>query len=145
MVDVTSWMTSSGLFAAHITGNLVVGAADLLRGVLPSLAALLAVVVFIVAAALTNLLAKRLGSNQRSVLWPLLLLQTVLLTLSALLDALGKPTLVPHSLITLLVGISAVAAMAVQNALLHLTRKQAPTTAVMTDNLVVATLALTDL
>src|SRR5580698_8560940 len=47
-VDVISFLGLGGLFAAHITGNLVVLAAHLVTGRVASLAAILSVPVFIV-------------------------------------------------------------------------------------------------
>ena len=60
MVDVIGFL-SFGLFTAHVTGNLVVIAALLVRGGPPNVAAILAVPVFIVAVAGAWLIAKASG------------------------------------------------------------------------------------
>ncbi len=57
MVDVIGFL-SLGLFTAHVTGNLVVIAALLVRGGPPKMAEILAVPVFIVAVAAVWLIAK---------------------------------------------------------------------------------------
>src|SRR6267378_789144 len=57
MVDVIGFLTL-GLFTAHVTGNLVVIAALLVRGGPPRMAQILAVPVFIVAVAAVWLFAK---------------------------------------------------------------------------------------
>src|SRR5215472_674427 len=60
MVDVISFV-SFKLFTAHVTGNLVVIAALLVRGGPPNLAQILAVPVFVLAVAGVWLIAKRLS------------------------------------------------------------------------------------
>jgi hypothetical protein len=75
----------------------------------------------------------------------LLFEQFLLLACAFALAAANGPSTNPNSLAALLVGMFSVTAMAVQNALLHLVRKQAPSTAVMTGNIVVSTLALIDM
>src|SRR5271156_7234068 len=78
-VDVISFLGLGGLFAAHITGNLVVLAAHLVTGRVASLAAILSVPVFIVVLGLTRLTAAALEEARHCPLQPLLALQFVLL------------------------------------------------------------------
>ena len=78
MVDVISFV-SLKLFTAHITGNLVVIAALLVRGGPPNLAQILAVPVFILAVAGVWLIAKRLNKRGPGLARPLLLVQFLLL------------------------------------------------------------------
>ena len=146
MVDVTGWLLLNGLFTAHITGNLVVGVADVVRGGHPSVAQTLAIPVFIVAVALANALAKRFGTCTRATRIWLLSIQTVLLCLTQCVSLVALwSDFPPEKWLSLLEGMLAVGAMAVQNALVHVTRKKVPTTAVMTGNIVVATIALMDI
>src|ERR1700723_389241 len=69
-VDVISFLGLGGLFAAHITGNLVVLAAHLVTGRPASLAAILSVPVFIVGLGLTRLPAAALEEARHCPLQP---------------------------------------------------------------------------
>jgi uncharacterized membrane protein YoaK (UPF0700 family) len=142
MVDVTSFVLLNGLFAAHITGNVVVLAADVATHQRLRPTAVLAVVVFI---AVTAALTAAVDSSTRapyqwasSFLW----MQFGLLSATAAAAiALDRPARDGLGLQTV-VAVLAVAAMACQNALLHLTFKRAASTAVMTGNIVASTVAL---
>jgi hypothetical protein len=78
-VDVISFLGLGGLFAAHITGNLVILAAHIVTGRVASLALILSVPVFIAVLALTRLVAAGLEETGHGSLRPLLALQFVLL------------------------------------------------------------------
>src|SRR5947207_8213365 len=78
MVDVIGFL-SLGLFTAHVTGNLVVIAALLVRGGPPNMAQILAVPVFIVAVAAVWLIAKASERRGPALVRPLLLVQFLLL------------------------------------------------------------------
>jgi Protein of unknown function (DUF1275) len=78
-VDVISFLGLGGLFAAHITGNLVILAAHIVTGRAASLALILSVPVFITVLALTRLVAAGLEETGHGSLRPLLALQFVLL------------------------------------------------------------------
>src|SRR5260370_18542622 len=88
MVDVIGFL-SLGLFTAHVTGNLVVIAALLVRGGPPNIAQVLAVPVFMAAVAAVWLIAK--ASNRRG-------------------PALAKPLLALHFLLRICVLIFSVVA-----------------------------------
>src|ERR1700722_11947830 len=62
-VDVISFLGLGGLFAAHITGNLVVLAAHVATGRAASLASILSVPVFIAVLGLTRLSAAGVGKT----------------------------------------------------------------------------------
>jgi uncharacterized membrane protein YoaK (UPF0700 family) len=145
IADVTSWLTLSGLFSAHITGNLVIAMADWIRGELPRASQILAIPIFIMGVVFARLSAQIFGVRRGATIKLLLFEQFLLLACAFALAAANGPSTNPNSLAALLVGMFAVTAMAVQNALLHLVRKQAPSTAVMTGNIVVSTLALIDM
>src|ERR1700678_4681645 len=70
-VDVISFLGLGGLFAAHITGNLVVLAAHIVTGRVATLASILSVPVFIAVLALTRLAAAGLERLCRPPLQPL--------------------------------------------------------------------------
>jgi uncharacterized membrane protein YoaK (UPF0700 family) len=124
-----------GLFNAHITGNLVLLAAHLVARGTADTTLILSVPVFIAVLALTRLLVAGFESFQVRSLVPLLLLQFLLLGgLFALCGTSAHP-LNPRAGSTLVAGQLGVAAMAVHAALVQLSLKGAPPTAVMTTNI----------
>lgn len=145
VTDVTSWLLLGGFFSAHVTGNLVVIAADVVRGTLPDLASILAVPVFIVATLAATLVARRFGAHTPATNRLLLGVQAVFLIAAAVLSFTAQASAHPKSGIAVLIGMLAVCAMAAQNAYLHLVPDRALSTAVMTGNLVAATIAVTDI
>jgi uncharacterized membrane protein YoaK (UPF0700 family) len=133
--DVISFLGLGGLFVAHITGNLAILAAHLVTGSSGSVALLLSVPVFILALALTRLLAAGLDAAGLATLRPLLLLQFLLLAGFLALAVAGGSHPDPNATSAIGAGMLGVAAMAVQNALVQLSLRGAPPTAVMTSNL----------
>lgn len=129
LADCLGWMLLNGSFTAHITGNLVVIAADAARGRSASAAALLAIPAFVLVTAAATLLSVRVRDELTVQRW-LLGGQTLLLIAAAVAGS-GTATL-----------LTAVCAMALQNVLLHLLFSPAPSTAVMTGNVVAATIAV---
>ena len=145
MVDVTSWLTLGELFAAHVTGNMVTICATIAKGQLPHLIQILAIPLFVVGAIGSDLLSRWLGGLRIRQVRGLLLAQAAFLVCACTIAGATYPMESPQSLSANIVGASAVLAMSVQNALVRLSYKQAPTTAIMTGNLVVVTLALMSL
>ena len=144
MVDLTSFLTLGNLFAAHITGNLVVIGALLVRHGMINPAQILAIPVFILAVAGVWLLARISGKRGPGLLRPLLLVQFLLLTCVLIFSFITKPSTNPHGLMASIAAMMAVSAMACQFALLRLALPVAPSTAVMTGNLTNAVLSLVD-
>jgi len=143
MVDVIGFL-SLGLFTAHVTGNLVVIAALLVRGGPPNIAQVLAVPVFMAAVATVWSIAK--ASNRRGpALAKLLLAVHFLLLICVLIFSLvHDPAVDPHGLMATIAAMMAVSAMACQFSLLRLAVPGAPSTAVMTGNLTSGVLSLLD-
>jgi uncharacterized membrane protein YoaK (UPF0700 family) len=133
--DVISFLGLGGLFVAHITGNLVLLAAHLVTGTRVGLALLLALPLFILVLGLTRLLTAGLEAIGVASLQPLLLLQFLLLAGFLALGVAAGPHVDPNAAIAILAGMLGVAAMAVQNALVQLSLRGAPPTAVMTTNI----------
>jgi uncharacterized membrane protein YoaK (UPF0700 family) len=131
-VDVICFLGLGGLFAAHITGNLVVLAAHIATGKATPLAPILSVPVFIALLGLTRLVAAGLEETRHETLRPLLGLQFVLLVSFLVVRVAAGSGLDPAAPIAILAGMLAVAAMAVQNALVQISMVGAPATAVMT-------------
>jgi len=143
MVDVIGFL-SLGLFTAHITGNLVVIAALLVRGGPPNLAQVLAVPVFVIAVAAVWRIAKALKRRGPALARPLLLLHFLLLTCVLIFSVIYSPAVNPHGWMSVVIAMIAVSAMACQFALLRVSFPVAPSTAVMTGNLTNAALSLLD-
>ena len=144
MVDVTGLLTF-GIFTAHITGNIVVIAALIVRHNRVNPAQIIAIPVFILAVAATWLIAKASGRRGIGLMRPLLLTQFLLITCLLIFSVITKPSADPHGLTATIAAMIAVTAMACQSALLRLALPVAPSTGAMTGNLTNAVLALVDL
>jgi uncharacterized membrane protein YoaK (UPF0700 family) len=138
-VDIISFLGLGGLFTAHITGNIVVLAGKLVAGEQAPAAYLIAVPMFMVALALTKLLAAGLERIRVGSLLPLLLLQFLLLSAFFAICSITGPV-DPDAAIMVVAGMLGVSAMAVQNAFVRISLRGAPATAVMTTNLTVFTM-----
>src|SRR5882762_5213877 len=134
-VDAIGFLGLGGLFTAHVTGNLVILAAHLVSGSGAPVASMLSVPVFVAALGLTRLLAGALTRIGFASLRPLLLLQLLLLSGFLGLCISAGPRIDPGAPIAILAGMLGVSAMAVQNALVQVSLKGAPSTAVMTTNI----------
>ena len=143
-VDVISFLTLK-IFAAHITGNLVLIAALIVGGRKPNLDQDLAIPVFIIATATVWLIAKTSGSRGLHLARLLLLIQFALLTAVLVISLQCRPSTSPKGLLFTVDAMTAISAMACQFALLRIIMPNAPSTAVMTGNLSSSTLALLDI
>src|SRR2546427_3632533 len=144
MVDVIGFLSLGKLFTAHVTGNLVVIAALLVRGGPPNMAQILAVPVFIGTIGAVWLIAKAFDRRGPALARPLLLVQFLLLTCVLILSLIYSPTIHPHGWMSVVIAMIAVSAMACQFALLRLSVPGAPSPAVMTGHLTNAALSLLD-
>jgi uncharacterized membrane protein YoaK (UPF0700 family) len=134
-VDAIGFLGLGGLFTAHVTGNLVILAAHLVSGGETAVAPMLSVPVFVAALGLTKLLAGALERIGLGTLRSFLLLQLLLLVGFLVLGISAGPRIDPDAPIVVLAGMLGVSAMAVQNALVQISLKGAPSTAVMTTNI----------
>ena len=134
-VDVIGFLGLDGLFTAHITGNLVILAAHIASGGSAALAPMLSVPVFIAVLAASRLLASGLEAFGIASLKPFLALQLLLLAGFFVLCADPAASLAPDSARAIVAGMLGVSAMAVQNALVQISLRGAPATAVMTSNI----------
>jgi uncharacterized membrane protein YoaK (UPF0700 family) len=141
MVDLTGFLTLGNVFTAHITGNLVVIAALVVRGGRINVTQILAIPVFVFAVAATWMLARMSGMRGQVLLRLLLSVQFLLLVVVFIFSAITKPSAAPHGMTAVIAAMMAVSAMACQFALLRLVWPVAPSTAVMTGNLTNATLS----
>ncbi len=145
MVDVAGYMSLGHVFTAHITGNLVVIAANFVSHAPINPVQVIAIPVFVLAVAAVWLLASAWGRDRPHLLTLLLTLHFVLLAGVLLCGVSTHSFSSPDDFTSGLTAMIAVSAMACQFALLRLGLPQAPSTAVMTGNLANAVLALLDL
>jgi uncharacterized membrane protein YoaK (UPF0700 family) len=143
MVDVIGFL-SLGIFTAHVTGNIVVIGALVVRHNRVNPAQILAIPVFTIAVAATWLVARASSRGGIGLMRSLLLIQFLLITCVLIFSAVTKPSADPNGLMATIAAMIAVTAMGCQFALLRLTLPVAPSTAVMTGNLTNAVLAIVD-
>ena len=132
--DIITFIGLGGLFSAHITGNLVVLIAHVVAGEHAPISYILSIPVFVAALAATTLLAALLGRAGVASLRPLLILQLLLLSGCFLICVAGDVRIDSTDGKGLIAGMMAVSAMAVQNAIVQVSIKGMPATAVMTTN-----------
>jgi uncharacterized membrane protein YoaK (UPF0700 family) len=143
MVDVIGFLTL-GLFTAHVTGNLVVIAALIVRGGPPKLALILAVPVFMIGVAAVWLIAKLSQRRGPALIRPLIMVHFLLLAAVLIFSVSKDPASNRNGWAAVVAAMIAVSAMACQFALLRLAIPGAPSTAVMTGNLTSGVLSLLD-
>jgi uncharacterized membrane protein YoaK (UPF0700 family) len=134
-VDAISLLGLGGLFTAHVTGNLVVLVAHLATGSRAPVANILSVPVFVATLGLIRLLAGVLERIGFASLQPLLLVQLLLLAGSLALCASAGARVDPYATRAIVAGLLGISAMAVQNALVQISLRGVPSTAVMTTNI----------
>jgi uncharacterized membrane protein YoaK (UPF0700 family) len=145
MVDLTGFFSLGHVFAAHVTGNLVMAAADAVHGGPFNLAQALAIPVFMLAVAAVWLIARASRRRGPSLARLLLWVHSLLLAAILIFSVAAKPSADPHGLAAGIAVMIAVSAMACQYALLRLAIPGAISTAVMTGNLTNAVLSSMDL
>ena len=144
MVDLTGFFTLGHVFTAHVTGNLVVAAADAVHGGPFNPAQALAIPVFMLAVAAAWLIAEISHRRGASLARLLLVVQFVLLVVLMIFSVIAKPSAAPYGVTAGVAVMIAVAAVACQYALLRLAIPGAISTAVMTGNLTNLVLGLID-
>src|SRR6266404_7673633 len=92
MVDLIGFFTLGNIFTAHITGNLVVAAAAVVRGGPTNLAQVLAIPVFMLELAAVWLAARASGRTAQGLARLLLSVQCLLLTAVLIFSVLTKPS-----------------------------------------------------
>jgi len=143
MSDVIGYL-SFKVFTAHITGNIVIIVASMVRGGPPNVGEVLAVPVFMIAIACVWGIAKVFGGRGKALARLLLFLQLGLFALVLLISAVYNPEANPQGVLAIVTPLIAVSAIASQYALLRLTIPGAPSTAVMTGNTTSLILSLLD-
>jgi uncharacterized membrane protein YoaK (UPF0700 family) len=130
-VDTVGYLCLQGLFTAHVTGNFVTIGAALVLGTSGVVAKLLALPVFCIMIIVTRLVSFKLPAP-----WPILetmlALQLLLLLIAAILAIAMNPFINGDGALAIIVGMTLVAAMAIQNAANRIHLGGAPPTTIMT-------------
>lgn len=116
-VDTLGFLSLSGLFTAHVTGNFVTLGATAALGLGGALSKLLALPVFCLVVFLSRLVCLKLKDAGHSPIRPMLLVKLALFTGIAIYAVYHGPFHAEESTVTLLVGMALVSAMAIQNGL----------------------------
>jgi uncharacterized membrane protein YoaK (UPF0700 family) len=142
MVDVLGYFSLGNLFTAHVTGNIVVIAATLVRGGAINTPQVLAVPVFIVAIGVVWLVAKLSDWRGQQLLRPLLIGQLLLLAGALVVAVAFHVVTNPNGSMTSVAAVIATSAMACQFAMIRMAVPGAPSAAVMTGNLTYTVLSV---
>jgi uncharacterized membrane protein YoaK (UPF0700 family) len=130
-VDTIGYLSLQGLFTAHVTGNFVTIGAALVFGTSGVVAKLLALPVFCIVIMVTRLVSFNLPAR-----WPvletILTLKVLLLLVAAVLAIAMGPFATGDGAPAIIVGMTLVSAMAIQNAVHRIHLGAAPPTTLMT-------------
>jgi len=130
-VDTVGYLSLQGLFTAHVTGNFVTIGAALVFGTSGLVAKLLALPVFCIVIIVTRLISLNLPAR-----WPaletMLSVKLLLLLIAAVLAIAHGPFATGDGAPAIMVGMTLVAAMAIQNAAHRIHMGAAPPTTLMT-------------
>jgi uncharacterized membrane protein YoaK (UPF0700 family) len=130
-VDTVGYLSLQGLFTAHVTGNFVTIGAALVFGTSGVVAKLLALPVFCLVIIVTRLLSFHLPAR-----WPvletMLTLKLLLLLSAAVLAIAMGPFASSDGAAAIIMGMTLVSAMAIQNAVHRIHLGTAPPTTLMT-------------
>ncbi|WP_018389491.1 YoaK family protein [Ancylobacter sp. FA202] len=142
-VDTAGFVTLHGLFTAHVTGNIVTFAAALAEGHMPSLSKIIAVPVFCFVVVAARLVSRWLVTRGYDDFRILMAAKLILLAHAALVAIqLGAP-LAADTPNAIMMGMTLVSAMALQNALHRTHLTDAPPSTVMTGTITQLLLDLT--
>lgn len=145
-VDVVGFTALFGLLTAHVTGNFVMIGIELSSPTAHVLLAkILALPTFVLAAAGTRISESRLVRKNRQPVPALLFAECILLATFMGLAYLSLPIRNADAPVAVLAGLSAVAAMGIQNALARTALADFGTTTVMTGNTTQLVIDLVDL
>lgn len=143
--DTSGFLALKGLFAAHVTGNFVTLGASLVFGTSGALTKTLALPMFCVVVLLSRLLAYRLRAWRWPVFGTLVVLQILLLIACAGLAVWAGPFDDLNAWPALLMGMTLVAAMALQNATYRTHLAHTPPSTIMTGTTTQLMLDLADI
>ncbi|WP_026282707.1 YoaK family protein [Rhizobium sp. 2MFCol3.1] len=144
-IDTLGFLSLSGLFTAHVTGNFVTLGATAALGLGGALSKLLALPVFCIVVFVSRLICLKLQGVGRSPIRPMLVAKLVLLTAVAIYALYHGPFHGEENTMTLIVALTLVSAMAIQNGLHRAHLPKAPPSTLMTGTTTQIMLDLADL
>ena len=144
-VDSYTYLALFGLFAAQVTGSFVIAGAEFVRHDAGVAGKLLAIVTFVVAAAITAALIALARDRGRAPMPWMLALEAVLLLAFVAIVLLGPHIAGATDWHGIVAGLFAASAMGAQSVLVRLLMKGIPQTNVMTGNMTQLGIAITDL
>jgi uncharacterized membrane protein YoaK (UPF0700 family) len=144
-VDSYTYLALFGLFAAQVTGSFVIAGAELVRHDAGVAGKLLAIVAFVVAAAITAALIGLVRDRGRAPMPWMLALEALLLAVFVAIVLLGPNIAGAADWHGIVAGLFAASAMGAQSVLVRLLMKGIPQTNVMTGNMTQLGIAITDL
>jgi uncharacterized membrane protein YoaK (UPF0700 family) len=144
-VDTSAFVALFGLFTAHVTGNFVLIGASLASHRPGLVGKLLALPVFLAAVAATRAFELHRLRGQRDAKLPILGAEAIFLALCVVAGVYASPIVDADAPLTILPGMFAVIAMAIQNAASRTTFAGHGPTTVMTGNVTQVMIDLADL
>ena len=144
-VDTLGFLSLSGLFTAHVTGNFVTLGATMAHGLDGALSKLLALPMFCLIVFASRLACLTIQSRGRSPIRSMLVVKLALLVAVAVLAFVYGPFHGDDSKLTLLVALTLVSAMAIQNGLHRAHLGKAPPSTLMTGTTTQIMLDLADI
>ncbi|CDZ67793.1 PF06912 family protein [Neorhizobium galegae bv. orientalis] len=144
-VDTLGFLSLSGLFTAHVTGNFVTLGATLAHGLDGAWSKLLALPMFCLVVFASRLVCLKLQSLDHSPIRPMLVVKLLLLLAVAVMALAYGPFHGDDTRITLAVGLTLVSAMAIQNGLHKAHLAKAPPSTLMTGTTTQIMLDLADI
>ena len=144
-VDSYTYLALFGLFAAQVTGSFVIAGAELVTHDYGIAGKLLAIVAFVVAAAITAALIGLARNTGRTALPLMLALEAALLAIFAAMLLFGPTIKNASDWHGIVAGLVAASAMGAQSVLVRLLMKGIPQTNVMTGNMTQLGIATTEL
>ena len=144
-VDSYTYLALFGLFAAQVTGSFVIAGAELVRHDVGVAGKLLAIVAFVVAAAITAALIALARERGHAPMPWMLALEAVLLAAFVGIVLLGPNVQSAADWHGIVAGLFAACAMGTQSVLVRLLMKGIPQTNVMTGNMTQLGIAITDI
>jgi len=144
-VDTLGFLSLSGLFTAHVTGNFVTLGATMAHGLDGAWSKLLALPMFCVIVFASRLACLKIQGTGRSPIRPMLIVKLLLLVAVAAMSFVYGPFNGDNSRITLAVALILVSAMAIQNGLHKAHLAKAPPSTLMTGTTTQIMLDLADI